>query len=236
MSRAILVMIVLAGACKKAAPTGEVTRGSESDVQDVSLALQVVAVSPAQIPVQTPIRVRVYGGGFEEGAAVDIGAVSATSVVRADANSLQVELPSLDAGEFDVTVTHPNGKSSTLRRGLSVGAPGVASDCRNTLIFFELNQAGLSTAAKDVLLRQAPCISGSSAPIDVEGHADERGTTDYNVALGQRRARSVLTYLQSLGVSASRAKLVSWGEERPSDAGHTEESWAKNRRVEVRLP
>jgi peptidoglycan-associated lipoprotein len=228
-------MIVLTGACKKAAPASEVMRGAGSDVQDVALALQVVAVSPAQVPVQTPTPVRVYGAGFETGVTIDIGATAVTPVVRTDANSLQVQLPGLAAGAYDVTVTHPNGTSSTLRRGLTVGDVVASSDCRNTLIFFELNQAGLSASAKDVLMTQAPCISGSNAPIDVEGHADERGTTDYNVALGQRRARSVVSYLQSQGVSASRAQVVSWGEERPSDPGHTEESWAKNRRVEVLL-
>jgi peptidoglycan-associated lipoprotein len=69
------------------------------------------------------------------------------------------------------------------------------------------------------------------AKLLVEGHCDERGTSEYNMALGDRRAAAVMTYLVSLGVSKERISTVSFGKERPLDPGHSEEAWAKNRRA-----
>ena len=235
MTRASLVLILTLGACKKAAPLeDQVGAGDGSGVQDIGSALQAVAISPGQVGVQVPLSAKIFGAGFADGVSVEVGEVRIDGVVRRDENSLSVQLPGFDAGVYDVVVTNPDGASSVLRSGLSVGDSGSA-DCRDTLIYFGLNEASLSSEAKGVLASQAPCLNSSSAPIDVEGHADERGTTDYNVALGQRRARSVVVYLQSQGVSGSRANVVSFGEERPTDRGHTEAAWAKNRRVEVHL-
>ena len=67
--------------------------------------------------------------------------------------------------------------------------------------------------------------------ITIEGHADERGTAEYNLALGERRASAVREYLVSLGVDSQRIRIVSYGEEQPADPGHTEAAWAKNRRA-----
>ena len=71
--------------------------------------------------------------------------------------------------------------------------------------------------------------------MQVEGHADERGTTDYNLALGQRRADTVKRHLVAKGVSPSRLATRSMGEERPVSRGHDEGAWSKNRRVELRF-
>jgi peptidoglycan-associated lipoprotein len=70
----------------------------------------------------------------------------------------------------------------------------------------------------------------SSVKIQIEGHCDERGTREYNLALGERRANSARNYLVSLGLSADRISTISYGEEKPADPGHNEEAWAKNRR------
>ncbi len=69
----------------------------------------------------------------------------------------------------------------------------------------------------------------------VEGHCDERGTNEYNLALGERRALSVRRYLVALGIGSDRLHTLSYGEEKPLDPGHTEESWAKNRRAEFKV-
>ena len=71
--------------------------------------------------------------------------------------------------------------------------------------------------------------------ITIEGHADERGTAEYNLALGERRAMSARTYLVSLGISADRLRTVSYGKEFPFDPGHDEAAWAKNRRAQFVL-
>jgi peptidoglycan-associated lipoprotein len=71
-----------------------------------------------------------------------------------------------------------------------------------------------------------------TADVLIEGHCDERGTVEYNLALGERRARSARDYMVSLGVSADRIQIISYGKERPVDFGHNEAAWAKNRRAE----
>ena len=73
----------------------------------------------------------------------------------------------------------------------------------------------------------------SGLTVTLEGHADERGTQAYNLALGERRATSVAQYLMNYGLAESQISVVSYGEERPADAGHSDGSWEKNRRVEL---
>ena len=69
--------------------------------------------------------------------------------------------------------------------------------------------------------------------IRLEGHADERGTREYNLALGERRANAVRAYLVAQGASRSQIEVISYGEEKPANSGHNESSWAENRRVEI---
>lgn len=90
----------------------------------------------------------------------------------------------------------------------------------------DLDESGrmVATANADVLRRNPTWV------ITVEGHCDERGTAEYNLALGERRATAVRTYLISLGIPAERVRTVSYGKEFPFDPGHTEEAWAQNRR------
>jgi len=73
------------------------------------------------------------------------------------------------------------------------------------------------------------------ARVLVEGHCDERGTVEYNLSLGEKRAKAAQDYLVGLGVTANRISIISYGKERPIDTGHTEDAWAKNRRCEFRI-
>lgn len=106
----------------------------------------------------------------------------------------------------------------------------------NEDVYFNFDDATLNSDARQVLkqkvawLRENP---GTSALI--EGHCDERGTEEYNIALGQRRAQSVKTFLVNAGISASRLSTISYGEERPVDFGKNESAWAKNRRAHFKL-
>ncbi|MGH9391959.1 MAG: peptidoglycan-associated lipoprotein Pal [Vicinamibacteria bacterium] len=96
---------------------------------------------------------------------------------------------------------------------------------------FDFDSAVLLESAKPILDRTAEWLSSySTVTLLVEGHCDERGTVEYNLALGERRATAVYNYLVSLGIPASRLKTISYGKEFPLDPGHTEESWARNRR------
>ena len=98
-------------------------------------------------------------------------------------------------------------------------------------VFFGYNESDLTTEARATLDRQATWLKKySSANITVEGHADERGTREYNLALGERRATAVKNYLVADGVGASRVKTVSYGKERPAVIGSNEAAWAQNRR------
>lgn len=99
-------------------------------------------------------------------------------------------------------------------------------------VFFGLDQHDLSPEARATLDQQAAFLNQQSAlAIVLEGHADERGTREHNLALGDRRANSVRDYLIALGVNPNRIRTVSYGEERPAVVGSNESAWAQNRRA-----
>lgn len=98
-------------------------------------------------------------------------------------------------------------------------------------IHFEFDKYNLTPAAQDNLLRKAEWLRANpDVTVTIEGHCDERGTNEYNLALGDRRADSAKAFLVNLGISASRLTTISYGEERPLCTEKTEECWAKNRR------
>ena len=112
-----------------------------------------------------------------------------------------------------------------------LGTKAAKQDSEKTLKFF--NEASLTSGARDELDRNARCLEArAKLAVRLEGHADERGSTDYNLSLAQRRAESVRNYLVSLGVESDRLATLSYGEERPASSGHDERAWAENRRVE----
>jgi peptidoglycan-associated lipoprotein len=113
-------------------------------------------------------------------------------------------------------------------------APQSAGQCENlSPVYFGFDEYSLSAEARSTLDGAATCLK-TVARASVEGHCDERGTTEYNLALGQRRADAVKKYLGNLGVDAGKLKAISYGKERPADPGHDEAAWAKNRRVEIK--
>jgi peptidoglycan-associated lipoprotein len=97
---------------------------------------------------------------------------------------------------------------------------------------FEFDSAVLLESARPILDHTAEWLrSYPTVTLLVEGHCDERGTVEYNLALGERRSMAAYNYLVSLGIAAARLKTISYGKEFPLDPGHTEEAWAKNRRA-----
>jgi peptidoglycan-associated lipoprotein len=99
-------------------------------------------------------------------------------------------------------------------------------------VFFELDSAEVDSAGQAVLDANATTLKKYSTwTVTIEGHCDERGTAEYNLALGERRALAARTYLVSLGISADRLRTVSYGKEFPFDPGHDEGAWQKNRRA-----
>ena len=99
-------------------------------------------------------------------------------------------------------------------------------------VFFATNKSTLTTASRDTLRAQAAWMrgKGKSLSFAIEGHADERGTREYNLALGERRANGVKDYLMTYGVSGGRLSVISYGKERPVNSGSNPLAWSQNRR------
>ena len=104
----------------------------------------------------------------------------------------------------------------------------------NRTIYFEFDSAKLTSESIQILETHGSFVAGNGeVSVRLEGHADERGSREYNIALGDRRAQSVRRVLLFQGASADQVETVSYGEEEPAMQGHTEEAWSKNRRVEL---
>lgn len=100
-------------------------------------------------------------------------------------------------------------------------------------IYFDFDSFVLSAQARDSLSRDAKLLlKYGSAKVQIEGHCDERGSDEYNLALGEKRAKAAMSYLVTLGVPSSQLSFISYGKEKPADPGHDEAAWAKNRRDE----
>jgi len=118
-----------------------------------------------------------------------------------------------------------------------VGAEPVSPDKATVSTFpnvqFEYDSVTLDAESRVLLGRLAAwLLKNPTARLVIQGHCDERGTTEYNLALGERRAAECLLYLVSLGVGKERMRTVSYGKERPLDPGHDEAAWARNRRAQ----
>ncbi len=103
-------------------------------------------------------------------------------------------------------------------------------------IYFGFDKSNIKTAAKDVLEKNARWLNDNPYEwVRVDGHCDERGTEEYNIALGERRAEGVRKYYVAMGVNNSRIEVLSWGEEKTVDPRHVEAAWSRNRRAETLL-
>ena len=142
----------------------------------------------------------------------------------------------------DVTQTTPAPDSSSSTNngntdGSSDGnADGSESDQSLKDIFFTYDGHTLSEEARSALSGNASYLREMGAlRVTIEGHCDERGTVEYNLALGQRRAESTRDYLLDLGIESARMATISYGEERPFEMGHDESAWSQNRRAHFRV-
>lgn len=119
-------------------------------------------------------------------------------------------------------------------QGVAAGAPGSQEDLvanAGDRVFFETDSSDLSGEGRATVEKQAQWLKTyANTTITIEGHCDERGTREYNLALGERRANAVKNYLMSLGVDGSRVNTISYGKERPAVMGSDASSWAQNRR------
>ncbi len=119
-------------------------------------------------------------------------------------------------------------RSEASRREMMASRSGIMEEN----VYFAFDSSALSPAAQEILREKAEWMRRyPSATVIIEGHCDERGTSEYNLALGDRRAQSVKSFMVNLGISPGRMTTISYGEERPVAPGHNEFAWAKNRRA-----
>jgi peptidoglycan-associated lipoprotein len=206
-----------------------------TDLVPPEVTLQVISIDPAQGVTETPFAAQVYGAEFDEGAKVRVGNKVAPSVDFLSENTLGVTVPAMPAGIYDLTVTNPDGERAVLRRGVSISGEAIGASCRHLVVYFDFDSSEVASAAANILDGQADCLRSSRGDLRIEGHCDERGTTEYNIALGERRAHAVQRFLVSQGVAPSRISTVSYGEERPAVRGGDEQAWQQNRRAEIIL-
>jgi peptidoglycan-associated lipoprotein len=121
-------------------------------------------------------------------------------------------------------------------RAVPVEPKAMASnEPKDKSIFFDFDSALIRQDAQPTLLKVGKQLVRNGKSIRIEGNCDERGTTEYNIALGDRRAREAKDYLERLGISGKRIAVLSYGSERPRDSGHDERAWSKNRRDDLRV-
>ena len=226
----VALALVSAMGCRKPAPP---PAPEPTPVLPVVLPLQVTAVTPSQWEPDSPGVAEIFGAGFGPGARVGVVGIGEASEVQVlSGNTLKARLPGLPEGMHDLVVVLPSGQQATLNSALSASRSELS--CAEMVVHFEFDQSGLRPEDSSSLDSQMACFQQDAGQIAVDGHADERGTIEYNLALGQRRADSVRSRMISAGVMADRVSTVSYGEERPVDEASDEAAWAANRRAEIR--
>ena len=155
--------------------------------------------------------------------------ISACSTTSQDASETS---GSGTSGEFNTATTSEESSGISTDDESSV-IPGSQEDLIVNVgdrVFFGYDSAELDQDAQELLQDQVAWIKEHNVSVTIEGHCDERGTREYNLALGERRANSVRRYLMALGVDANRINVISYGKERPAVLGSNPSSWAQNRR------
>lgn len=209
-----------------------------------TVRVQIISVDPSRVDVGTPFSAQVFGSGFQDGAEVYVGTTRIAAAERYDSNTIEISSPPLLRGTHDVMVKNPDGTSHTLRNAITSRSadptpppnPTAGLNCNAITINFGFDSSSLSDSARGTLKEHLLCFTAGTSTVRIEGHADERGTTAYNLALGQRRADTVKRWMSAQGVPSSRLRTVSFGEEQPVDPTHSEAAWARNRRSEISAP
>lgn len=185
-------------------------------------------------------RVLVKALGLTFGAVLMTACASNSDVAEGD------ELKPLDAAQENTAEQFETAGSEVETKGVQAQAVAAeqaeaaaneaqAALMEATVFYFDFDNTTIKADSKNALIAHSQYLAAnSSARVVLEGHTDERGTVEYNIALGERRGLSVSRFLQANGAAASQIETVSFGEERPALMGHNEASWSKNRRVEIK--
>ncbi len=142
------------------------------------------------------------------------------------------QAPAKPAGKEEKLAAEPV-KEAPIAKEETTTAPA-AQEQTLERIHFDFDSYVLTKDARDILTKDAELLLKKLAgKVTIEGHCDERGSDEYNLALGEKRAKAAMNYLVTLGVPADRLSIISYGKEKPLDPGHDEAAWAKNRRAEL---
>lgn len=158
------------------------------------------------------------------------------SAVKLDENQANANkaAPIANAGSGNASGVNNGGAATTTVAPVVVDGKGGADAGLATVIYFDFDSFVVKDEFKPVVEGNGKALIASGKKAAVEGHADERGSKEYNLALGQKRAEAVVKSLTLIGVKGEQLEAVSFGEEKPAVSGSGEEAWAKNRRVELR--
>lgn len=166
-----------------------------------------------------------------------LGLIAAVALIAACETAPEESAATSGAGDTAapaVTAAAPSAPAEAAPLKAMGPAPGSQEDLEANVgdrVFFDFDKSNLKPEAQTVLQRQAAWLkSNPSVRVTIEGHCDERGTREYNLALGERRANAVKDYLTALGIDRSRVKTISYGKERPVAMGSNAAAWAQNRR------
>lgn len=167
-------------------------------------------------------------------------AMSLTGCAKKDLVKGEGEVPAA-ATSAQPPTAKPEVKDEKIQESAVKEAPAVSAEDTQSAaqsislesIYFDFDSYVLTTNSRETLAKNAELLKkNNSANIQIAGHCDERGSDEYNLALGEKRAKAAMNYLTTLGIKGSRLSTISYGKEKPVDPGHDEAAWAKNRRDE----
>jgi peptidoglycan-associated lipoprotein len=231
----LIALVVFAGSCKKkvAAPPPAATPAPPAAQPTVTLNASPTSINPGQTVTLSWSSTNATDLDIQPG----VGKVAPEGSTPVTPN---------DSTTYTITASGPGG-SATATAHVDVTAPqapppqAAPTPDVNQLFqqnvrdaFFDLDKSEIRPDARDALTKDAEFLrSYPDVRISIEGHCDERGSTEYNLGLGQRRADAAKNFLISLGITANRIDTVSWGKERPFCTEHNETCWQQNRRAHI---
>jgi peptidoglycan-associated lipoprotein len=228
-----LGIVALVGGCKKNVPSSR--HGEEA--APPSAAQPTVSLKPSAVQIKAGDSVTLSWTSTD---ATDLSLAPGVGKVAAEGS---VPVTPTQSTTYTITASGPGGTASA-SANITVSGPEEAPGPQATAgldqlfqanvkdAFFDFNKADIRGDARDALLKTAEFLrSYPQIRVSIEGHCDDRGSTEYNLGLGQRRAQAARDYLVSLGIPAERMETVSWGKERPFCQQSTEECWQQNRRA-----
>ena len=243
----MFIVLSLMIGCKKTTKgtgKGNGNEGKEITPASTTSQLRLVEVLPSVVDVGVRTEATVMGVGFTEYSVlyIDDEVSVLDNIVYQGDSVLEFTIPALSQGMHNLRVENPDGETHTLYGAIEAdGTSGpvqaielLPPECAEMVVYFSSANASLDVSAKQLLEENAACFDNRYI-YEVEGHCDERGTTEYNLSLGQRRAAVIEKYLLSQGILSDRISSTSYGEERPAMSGANERAWEKNRRAVIRV-